>query len=1543
MADSKSNVHVCDGNCQFDTNVTAQHLLEHVRLGIPTKITHKQLHLLPQRSDFLNQTIASAFSSQVKNKKPIIFLPNAITEKNDWIDGALQYRIYLFGILPCGSKTCVILEDIDVIIDVMVPLTEKATSFDNNLRCQLINKNIVFSKIETIEKFRLHGFQKHKTPYKRIYFNNLQDRKKCIEFIANLNKELKSNGKDKLETANDDTGRSNYYFQKVAREMKFATADWNRFENYQVLDSSQTTNCTHVLKVKVGNFKKLDRKRRNNLSAPGQLLEKVLDRDSTMVAQWDIETHRTIQNGIVPTPADVDYTIFMICSAYFWQWTDEALLDICCVDKDANARRGIKITVICETETNVLLAHMEILGRMSPDILSAFNGGNFDWPLYREKLQRAGLLTKLKSKLSSLPLITKGRYADTEESVARWCFHNEQIKLDADNRHHLDVVADFSGIIDTDVLPIFLKMYPRAEVRKSASLNYFLARNGLDSKEDMSYKRMFKIYERAIRLSNMKTCHCGTAQQHCACCKEHIKELDCKPIVVKDKTMDIEYSDELHDDLLEKCCFCGKRQRNLRDMADIGYYCVIDCVRPQQLYVKRTIVPDKRELSNMSYVSLYDSFYRADGMKVRNVIGSYCHRRDIAFSNARTDKGESDKDHYPGAWVFPPNRGLHSDGLIDITDPITKQKIKIRARPITGLDFNSLYPSLMMAYNLSPDMVVYILEEALKLQAEGYAIHHIKPFDYEKGGKKGSVGNKHLVGEGWTVRHNGVFNPKTDKKIISEYAKYVSFTYERNDEQIGKNIHTVKYMEKTGPSDHQKGELDFVKSNGIKTTRKVSYEPIRDRDALAGECMGIFSYIVKKLFDKRVPMKAEFVRLSKLKEQMDRDKVKTIIVKNAENVETILDYKDVVFNLNKIDSKQKALKTLMNTFYGESGNYQSSIYELLVAAGVTCAGQENIRKIAEFVTKLGFIVHYGDTDSIYISCPDSYYELCDKEYFDEMSKINLQFEGVPKVPEPTENEHGAQAVEFKKQRTGARLKWWNEQVAITMKVMADIKEKVSDYLLFDNNTLYLNMAYEEVGFPTVFCGKKKYFLTPHIEMINFYPKDVFIKGIDDIKQGQALITKQLSSEFRREALSPENERELIDIAETKIRKFYNMKHDVSLFTLNAKYKPNKRNVPVLTFVARMRTQQLKFADDPIMAALYEPPEAGDKFEYILVKKDLRYTLQGNKIEIKKGDQMEFVRVFKASQNTPNPMQIDLSYYMKNTIVGLFARYIAYHVDFQPPPEQFNVMDKEQYRKMDLYCVSEASKYLETICDKITGYNRGNINQQGRDYRSTYTQVSKKVRHNVAKRYGSMGYIIHNINVHRDTDDTSAQSTQIIEQLKVLADNLSSNYSGKEFIKFKKQRDGDSFNIFRLKQTYIGDKYTNISKIRIQLCTRKELNIIEQLYTVIPHASKIIYKYELRFINLIEDMRKIKSDDMDITDDDLTDLNYLDEASVSTISTVYNLLLQLIAVYCIRKQTLDIASEIKLEIAKTIDDCIVPKTESGGAKFTVEILDDHTWF
>ena len=61
------------------------------------------------------------------------------------------------------------------------------------------------------------------------------------------------------------------------------------------------------------------------------------------------------------------------------------------------------------------------------------------------------------------------------------------------------------------------------------------------------------------------------------------------------------------------------------------------------------------------------------------------------------------------------------------------------------------------------------------------------------------------------------------------------------------------------------------------------------------------------------------------------------ITMNFEQFESI--YNSTCFEYECVDTKQKALKVYMNSFYGEAGNNNSPFFFLELAGGVTSAGQ----------------------------------------------------------------------------------------------------------------------------------------------------------------------------------------------------------------------------------------------------------------------------------------------------------------------------------------------------------------------------------------------------------------------------------------------------------------------------------------------------------------------------------------------------------------------------------------------------------------------------
>ncbi len=1302
MINQETPVHIynCADNCNFSTDRTREHLLHHVQNHIPTKINYGEINIMPCRHDFIDRTIANAIDTNVAASKPILFMPTSIVDRSEWdkIDRVSKYCTYIYGILPCGRKTLVILEGAEVSFD--VKSIGNIDQFKGKLKVHLKDDN--YTAMKSIKLYPLHGFQEEPSDYIRIIFNTIKERKQALTILSDP--ELS------YELANNDTGMGNFYFNKVARENKFNTADWNRIEKYTAIDASTvSSNCAFAFRVKIDDYRKLPAQKRKELSAPNSMLTHVIDRDNTMIKVWDIETHRTIENGSPPTINDMDWTIFMICSAYFWYHSAKPYMTVCVVDVECHARDGVDVTIICGVESNVILSHIDTVSGMAPDITAAFNGANFDWWLLREKIRRNNKLQYLKQKFSS-EICKEGGYGMSDKEIMDWSFRSAEVKIAAGDVHNMKTIANFAGMLDTDVMPVFMIEYPRRDGKKSASLNYFLSMNNLESKEDMPYQKMFRIYERSLALRAVTACHCN---QLCAICTKVVRDIDRTEI---NGIAGLEHGD-LHPDIVNKCCFCGKLPRNLNDMSDVAKYCAIDCLRPQELYVKRTIVSDKRGLSNMACVTLQDSFYRANGMKVRNLIGKYCHKWNISFPNGRNQKSKSDKDHFPGAHVFAPNRGLHSDGkmIVKLGNVLTE----IQCRPIFGHDFNSLYPSLMMAFNISPDRLVYTITEAERLKSLGYNLYRIEPFDYERGEEKDKPCNQKLSTDGWTVRHNGIAT-KSGDHIVSKYEKEII-------------------------------------NDGV---RRVKYNAIKGRAALKNERIGIFPYILKKLFDKRVPVKAEFMKWKNLLETAEKNNCITVSADGA-----ILQLHDAEFNMNKADSTQKALKVLANTFYGEAGNYMSGVYSLLVAAGITTAGQFNIKMISEFDKSLGYGLHYGDTDSAYLSAPQHMFEKCDAEYGVAMAQIHKQYANVPNIPLPIID---TPEYEYKEARINARRIWWTEQVRITMHAAAILTELVYDKLIETSGGLYLRKAYEEVLFPTVLTGMKKYFGEEHVKEIKFDKPKKFIKGIDIIKQGQTGISIILGSEFIEEVLSVYNERSMMDIAMDKIRKFYTMPVDMKNFIQSAKYKSDSvKNIPVRKFVARMRKEVIKYSDDPITAAMYEPPEPGDKFEFVIIKRDDDYDLRAKKIVKTKGDKMEYVKVYLAHKDT---LQLDLTYYMTHFIVGLFARFVSYCADFQPPEGMYDINTREGYSKLDEYCNKNAAKFFEDMGNAITGTNSNALTVTGRAYRVIANEAKKYILSESMQLHGKWYSELSQINIHAETGT-------LFDQIKIFIDSVVTIDSG----------------------------------------------------------------------------------------------------------------------------------------------------------------------
>src|SRR3954453_3533611 len=149
-----------------------------------------------------------------------------------------------------------------------------------------------------------------------------------------------------------------------------------------------------------------------------------------------------------------------------------------------------------------------------------------------------------------------------------------------------------------------------------------------------------------------------------------------------------------------------------------------------------------------------------------------------------------------------------------------------------------------------------------------------------------------------------------------------------------------------------------------------------------------------------------------------------------------------------------------------------------------------------------------------------------------------------------------------------------------------------------------------------------------------------------------------------ESMRLDNTRALHQIVEDVLKETIN---DISQIDLNgmvktAVWKPDKNNKSVQRFISRMQdkhtreeanAKQLIKKGLTLKPYLYEIPEPGERFEYVVVENDLSQRV---------GDKMEYPEVVRQLGK-----KIDISYYLK-TVVSLCARFINYEDIYQPSPE-----------------------------------------------------------------------------------------------------------------------------------------------------------------------------------------------------------------------------------------------------------------------------------
>jgi len=253
------------------------------------------------------------------------------------------------------------------------------------------------------------------------------------------------------------------------------------------------------------------------------------------------------------------------------------------------------------------------------------------------------------------------------------------------------------------------------------------------------------------------------------------------------------------DDLKPKELF-EKYKGNSSDRCVIAKYCIQDCALVNRLLHKLKILENNIGMANVCLVPLNFLFRRGQGIKIFSLIAKQCMDKGLVIPVINNyDNLDIDTVGYEGAVVLDPIEGMYLND------------------PIVVFDYGSLYPSSMIARDLSHDR--YILDDKYIIDDPNINYIDVSYDLYEGvGDKKKKVGIK-------TCKFAQVFDEKGKQKrgIIAEILMMLLSERKNTRKKIEyETIYTNNnsYIGFVTEDDENVNILDIDTNNKIKINKK---------------------------------------------------------------------------------------------------------------------------------------------------------------------------------------------------------------------------------------------------------------------------------------------------------------------------------------------------------------------------------------------------------------------------------------------------------------------------------------------------------------------------------------------------------------------------------------------------------------------------------------------------------------------------------------------------------------------------------------------------
>ena len=394
---------------------------------------------------------------------------------------------------------------------------------------------------------------------------------------------------------------------------------------------------------------------------------------------------------------------------------------------------------------------------------------------------------------------------------------------------------------------------------------------------------------------------------------EGIIQIDLLKVVQRDYKLDSYKLDNVSKtfmknqkvDLSPAQLFANYKKGTSDKIKEIAVYCIKDCILVNELINKLQVITNNLGMANVCIVPFSFLFTRGQGIKIFSLVAKFCNDENFIIKDLTPD--DIDKNSYEGAIVFVPTPGVYFE-------------------PVVVMDYNSLYPSSMIAENISHDSMLGFKEYRLKET---------------------------------TCKSNKIKNEKDDYELVNDTIK---------DEYM--NINGYHYI-----------DIEYDIFQGLDDDkRKVGYKMCRFAEPDNGD-KSVLPRILRKLLkarkDTRKVMKYKTLYLkdgTKYEGLLD-EKENNYEINNLElgvknynknDVDRIEDTNND-FQIAVLDGLQLAYKVTCNSLYGQVGATTSPICFKELAACTTATGRKMVI-VARDLTLAKFEgskLTYGDSVASY--------------------------------------------------------------------------------------------------------------------------------------------------------------------------------------------------------------------------------------------------------------------------------------------------------------------------------------------------------------------------------------------------------------------------------------------------------------------------------------------------------------------------------------------------------------------------------------------------